>query len=131
MAQSMGFADKLVEGSLRPKAEAGDRESDAAEQPALPAITRDEVHKMLFDFGIEVGTAHKQTGDRLEDLEKHVLGLHSQQAMQQWMAERNIRVAALDLAIKYMPEQKRASEDPSMLINVAEALLIWLKETVQ
>lgn len=135
MADHMGFAAGLatprdLTDPSEEKLRAISAEAESG-PPAEPALSREAINEILAGFGQSLGSVHKQMIERLTDLEKHIIDISSAQSMQQWMAERNARHAALDLAIKYMPEEKRKKDDPAVLIAIAEAFLGWLKESVQ
>lgn len=57
-----------------------------------------------------------------------VAQLSQQRAVQEFLAERNARATALDLAIKTLPE---AARTPEAIVAHAEAFLGWLKSGMQ
>lgn len=80
-----------------------------------------------------------QTGEALAQFRTelnqigHIIGQLSQQrAVQEFIAERNARATALDLAIKALPEADRMGESgPVTITTYAEAFLGWLKGGTQ
>jgi hypothetical protein len=79
-----------------------------------------------------VGEALTQFRSELQSLGQIVTQLSQQRATQEFFAERNVRSAALDLAIKALPEAERMGDNGSVtIVAYAEAFLGWLKSGTQ
>ena len=143
MTTGMGFASRLHD---QRDPTGPDIPQEASPETAAVMITRQEIEAELAAFSERVGTdigeqavrqgaLEKHIGAllaRQEVLEKHIHAVTSQQSVTLWMAERNARATALELAIKAIPAPTTAENiNPELLIDVAKAFLIWIKESIQ
>ena len=102
---------------------------------AEATFNRFSQHAAQHSDEFAVGEALAQFRSELEQhraelvrLNQVISRLSQQQAVQEFLAERNARAAALDLAIKALPEASRTSE---AIVAHAEAFLGWLKSGTQ
>lgn len=87
-----------------------------------------QVGEALAQFRAELS----QVTNVVQQTGQVVAQMSQQRAIQEFMAERNARATALDLAIKALPEAERMGEaGPLTITTYAEAFLGWLKGGMQ
>jgi hypothetical protein len=105
--------------------------------PDALRVTADRVLKIEAAFRqlqeawpseFSVGEALTQFRAELQQMSQVVTQLSQERAVQEFLAERNARATALDLAIKALPEADRT---PDAIVAHAEAYLGWLKSGTQ
>lgn len=99
----------------------------------MPAALRIIAHRLLMaERGpvdvVHLGQAHLQMQHAFEEMRQQVIALSQQRSFGEMQMERSARGAALDLAIKALPDALKSSERATeTIITFAGAFLDWIK----